>query len=110
MKELLWLIPVLPLVGALINGVVLRNRVSKKTSGWIAVGAVCLSCLLSVGAVAGYAASEEYGRQEAFEQELYSWIDTGGLHVASEAGIRGFEVPIGFMLDPLGGRPRVLSA
>ncbi len=40
MKELVWLIPVLPLVGAFLNGVVLRNRLSKMGVGWVAFGAV----------------------------------------------------------------------
>jgi len=101
MKELLWLIPLLPFAGAFVNGVVLRNRVSKKASGLIAVGAVGLSCILAFAAVASYIASPEHEHHEAYEQELYTWIDTGALHVASEGGIRGFKVSLGFMLDAL---------
>ena len=29
MKELVWLIPMLPFLGAVLNGVVLRNRLAK---------------------------------------------------------------------------------
>lgn len=100
MKELVWLIPVLPLLGAFLNGVVLRNRLSKKGVGWVALGAVWLSCLLAFGAVASYVASSEHAAHQAFEKDLYSWIDAGAIEVAGQ-GIREFSVPLGFMLDPL---------
>ena len=70
MKELVWLIPVVCFVGALLNGVVLRNRVEKRIAGFIAVGCVGLSCLLAFGAVASYVASPEYAAHEPFEKEL----------------------------------------
>ena len=38
MKEWLWLIPVLPFLGALLNGVLLKGRVNKKAVGLIACG------------------------------------------------------------------------
>ena len=40
MKEFVWLIPLIPLVGAFLNGVVLRNRLSRPQVGWLAVTAV----------------------------------------------------------------------
>jgi NADH-quinone oxidoreductase subunit L len=101
MKELVWLIPVVCFVGALLNGVVLRNRVEKKIAGILAVACVGLSCLLAFGAVASYVASPEYAAHEPFEKELYTWFDTGAVQVESAGGIRDFSVPLGFMLDPL---------
>ena len=104
MKELIWLIPVIPFVGAFLNGVVLRNRLSKKQVGWLAVGAVGLSCLLSIGAVASYVTSSGDGHghgREAFEMELYTWIPAGGVAVGAEGAIRDFAVELGFLLDPL---------
>ena len=101
MKELVWLIPVVCFVGALLNGVVLRNRVDKKIAGLIAVVCVGLSCLLAFGAVASYVASAEYAAHVPFEKELYTWFDTGAVQVESAGGIRDFSVPLGFMLDPL---------
>ena len=40
MRELLWLIPVLPFLGALLNGVLLRGRIGKRAVAWIACGVV----------------------------------------------------------------------
>ena len=90
MKALVWLIPLLPLLGALLNGVVLRRRISDRHAGLLGVGAVALSCLLACGAVAGYVASPEYEAHQAFQIDLYTWFDVGD-----------FAVSLGFMLDPL---------
>ena len=49
MKELLWLIPVLPLLGGLLNGVLLRNRLPKAGVTVLACGSVLLSFLVSMG-------------------------------------------------------------
>ena len=48
MKELLWLIPVLPFAGALLNGVLLRGRIPKKTVALIACGVIGIAALLSL--------------------------------------------------------------
>ena len=48
MKELIWAIPLLPFLGALLNGVVLRGRISKQAAAWIACGVVGLAALLAM--------------------------------------------------------------
>ena len=103
MKELVWLIPVVPFVGAFLNGVVLRNRIPKATAGWLAVAAVGLSCVLSIGAVAGYLGSPEHEHHEGYEQVLYTWIPAGLSEVVGleHTTIADFNVSLGFLLDPL---------
>ncbi len=52
--RLLWLIPLLPFVGAFLNGVVLRHRLSKKGVSILACGSVLASLLVAVLAISGY--------------------------------------------------------
>ncbi|MFV2090193.1 MAG: NADH-quinone oxidoreductase subunit L, partial [Pseudomonadales bacterium] len=102
MRDYVWLIPLLPFLGAFLNGVVLRNRLSKKAVGVLALGAVSLACLVAVGAVSSYVlSSDEFAQEEPFVIELYTWIDAGGLFVTDAAGVEGFSVKLGFQLDPL---------
>ena len=52
MYKYIWLVPLLPLIGAAINGLFGRKfRFSEKLIGGIAVGSVALSFLISVAAV-----------------------------------------------------------
>jgi NADH:ubiquinone oxidoreductase subunit 5 (subunit L)/multisubunit Na+/H+ antiporter MnhA subunit len=54
MIDLLWLIPVLPFLGALLNGVVLRRRIGRKAVAWIACGIVGATALLSLLVISDY--------------------------------------------------------
>src|ERR1041384_8358965 len=55
MYKYIWLVPLLPLLGAAINGLFGRKfRFSEKLIGGIAVGSVALSFLISVAAVYSY--------------------------------------------------------
>src|ERR1041385_1608990 len=55
MLKYIWLVPLLPLIGAAINGLLGRKlRFSEKLIGGIAVGSVALSFLISVGAIYSY--------------------------------------------------------
>src|SRR6188474_2672216 len=55
MQKYIWLIPLLPLAGAAINGLLGRRfRFSEKLIGGIAVGSVALSFLISLSAVYSY--------------------------------------------------------
>jgi NADH-quinone oxidoreductase subunit L len=101
MKELLWLIPVLPFLGAFVNGVLLRGRVSKKTAAGIACGAVGLAALLALLIIGDYLMSSGgHGHRVPFEQELYTWMPAGAIHTVTE-GVKNFSVGMGFLLDPL---------
>src|ERR1700709_2626642 len=86
MLELLWLIPILPLAGAAINGL-LGKKFPKALVTAVGVGAPLLSLLVAVGC------RWEYGHgsfpNDAYEQVKYAWT-TGAL-----------AIPAGFLLDRL---------
>ena len=78
----LWLIPVLPLLGAIANGL-WGKRCSERTVGAIAVGAAALSFLLSLRATLSLHGTPHL-------ETYYPWIAAGG-----------FQVNFNFYLDPL---------
>ncbi len=58
MLKLIWLIPALPLLSALVLGIFGRTlKLSEKTISWIACGSVFLSLVISIGAVYEFATS-----------------------------------------------------
>jgi NADH-quinone oxidoreductase subunit L len=99
MLDYIWLIPVLPAVGALLNGL-FGKKMPKSAIHTIACGLVFISFLISVLCVAELA-----GRQpRVFEKDFYTWIPGGdvkttlGPQAGKEASLN---VPVGFLLDPL---------
>lgn len=87
MIDLVWLIPVFPLIGFLINGL-LGKDFSEKTIGWIgaaSVGASFVVALLIFLQLIGM----DPGSRTA-QKVLYTWMLSGDLNV-----------PIGFLVDPL---------
>src|ERR671938_325266 len=89
MYRYIWLVPVLPLAGAAVNGLLGRRfRFSERVVGAIAVGACALSFLIGVGAVyeygfggharwpAPYVTSEEGGFPYS-----YRWIPGGAVEI-----------------------------
>ena len=100
MKDALWLIPILPLVGVLLNGVFLRGRISKNAAAWIACGTVGLACLVAFGAIGSYMGTPEYASGEPYEQILYGWIPAGTMSLA-DGSFADFTVEMGFRLDAL---------
>jgi NADH-quinone oxidoreductase subunit L len=105
MRDLLWLIPTLPFLGALANGVAMRNRIGKRAVSWIACGSVGLACALAIVTIAGYLGSAEYDARQPWEQEAYRWVLGGPFHVEAgegeAAGVASLEVAMAFQLDPL---------
>ncbi|MEJ2084744.1 MAG: NADH-quinone oxidoreductase subunit L, partial [Acidobacteriota bacterium] len=93
-------VPLLPLLGALLNGVVLWNRISKKMVAVIACGVVGLSCLIGIGAIASYMGSAEYAAHEPFEQILYLWVPAGELTL-NDGSLGNLQIELGYLLDPL---------
>lgn len=101
MLDLIWLIPVLPAIGALINGV-FGKKLPKSVVHWIACGLVFVSFVISVGCVAQLAGMPEEHR--VFEKDFYNWIPGGSAtHLMGPTAGKPFElnVPLGFLLDPL---------
>ena len=99
MLEYIWLIPVLPAVGALLNGL-FGKKLPKKIIGGIACGVVFLSFVISVACVMELAGSEV----RVFEKDYYNWIAGGDFTktLGPESGRQAtLNVPLGFVLDPL---------
>src|ERR1044072_8594395 len=101
--KLLWLIPVLPFLGALLNGVLLRGRIGKKAVAWIACGSVALAALLGIAMIppsAGPPHGHPPGTAEVgVDLPVYTWIPAGLLYAAKLPA--EFTVEMGFFLDPL---------
>src|SRR6058998_3172454 len=95
--DLIWLIPLFPAAGFVINGL-LGKRMSKSAVGAIACVAVLLSLVFAAIAVFQLAQLDEHGR--SYSKVLYQWIDAGPAHVRSGEAAR-FTVDWGFLLDPL---------
>jgi len=85
MKELIWLVPLLPLAGFLIVSLG-KSYLSKNLSGIIASTMVLGSFLLALGIFFDISGSKE----KSFTVNLFEWIATGD-----------FKVNIAFLIDPL---------
>ena len=89
MYRYIWLVPLLPLLGAAINGLLGRKfRFSERLIGGIAVGSVALSFLLSLAAVYSYA----FGRDALWPnpyvttQARFTWIPGGPIRLSTTQG------------------------
>src|SRR5690349_16614689 len=100
MRELLWILPLLPFLGALLNGVVLHGRIGKKGVAWIACATVGLAAVLGLLIIADYLTGPESAQGHPFEQELYSWMPAGAIHLPG-GQTADFNLGMGFLLDPL---------
>ncbi|HEX8472486.1 MAG TPA: NADH-quinone oxidoreductase subunit L [Pyrinomonadaceae bacterium] len=103
MHRLIWLIPLLPLAGAAINGLLGRRfRFSETLIGSIAVGSVALAFLLGLAAVYSYGYSDHPIWPKAYVTSDdgafgYTWIPGGAVelthglkeraHIESMAGV-----------------------
>src|SRR5881409_1277409 len=87
--DLLWLVPVMPLFGAALNGVV-GKRLPKNAITSIALGSVGLSFLLALREFAAMLRLPE--NQLPILRDYFTWIQAGR-----------FQAQFGFMLDHLSG-------
>ncbi|MYI74705.1 MAG: NADH-quinone oxidoreductase subunit L, partial [Acidobacteria bacterium] len=95
--DFIWLIPLIPGIGAALNGLVGVRAFSKRTAGLVATGAMGAAFLLS-----GVAVVQLVGSAERYHKvTVASWIPPIPLETAN--GIGSFEVPWAFTLDPLSG-------
>ena len=114
MQKYIWLVPLLPLIGAAINGLLGRKfRFSERLIGGIAVGSVALSFLISVAAVYsyGFGGHAEWPRPYVTSQDGFSfnWIPGGavsvnqGAHkaVAESPRFALLNIEWSYQLDPL---------
>jgi NADH-quinone oxidoreductase subunit L len=90
MYKYIWLVPLLPLAGAAINGVFGRwLRFPEKVIGGIAVGTVALSFLISLAAVYsyGFSGNSLWPNPYVSTQTAFTWIPGGAVkHTLGEAG------------------------
>jgi NADH-quinone oxidoreductase subunit L len=91
MHRYIWLVPLLPLLGAAINGLLGRKfRFSEKLIGGIAVGSVALSFLISVLAVWSYGFSQDARWPKPYLTSedgafRYTWIPGGAVELTQGA-------------------------
>src|ERR687897_1074999 len=86
MYKYIWLVPLLPLIGAAINGLLGRRfRFSEKLIGGIAVGSVALAFLISVAAVYsyGFGGHPQWPNPYLTSQDGFSfnWIPGGAVSI-----------------------------
>jgi NADH-quinone oxidoreductase subunit L len=83
MMHLIWLVPGFPLVGVIVNGLFGRTHIRDRAH-WVAIPAAGLSflvaLLIAIQVVAG----------QTLDLDLYPWVVAGN-----------FQVPVGFLVDPL---------
>ena len=87
MIDYCWLVPLAPLLGFLINGL-LGKSLGKRAVSWVACGTVFLSFLVALkifSEILSYPASQRF-----FQKTVFTWIVSGNLNVN-----------IGFQIDPL---------
>src|SRR5438477_1888214 len=107
MYKFIWLVPLLPLIGAAINGIFGRwFRFPEKLIGGIAVGSVALSFLISVAAISSYGFSSNslWPNPYVSTQTAFMWIPGGAVRRTLGESFAGF----GSGLSP-GGSEKAVS-
>jgi len=89
MEDFLWLIVVLPLLGAMINGI-MGHRFHRDTVNFVALGTTGVSFILALSAFLELVSMPADHR--VMHSLIYNWISSGDLNVY-----------VGFLLDPLSG-------
>lgn len=89
MIELIWLIPLLPLLGFVVNGLG-RNLLPKGIIGTLGSGVVLASFVLSCLVFGQVLAARSAGQDAVFTYDLLDWISVGGL-----------DISFSFLVDPL---------
>src|SRR5882724_8908343 len=84
MYKYIWLVPLLPLIGAAINGLLGRAlRFSEQLIGGIAVGSIALAFLIALAAVISYGRSE-FPKPYLTSQDNsfgFTWIPGGAVRI-----------------------------
>lgn len=89
MIELIWLIPLMPLIGFIINGLG-RNSLPKTGIGVVGAGVVLASFLMSYVLFGKVLDARAAGGDGVFTYHLFEWITVGD-----------FKLSFSFLLDPL---------
>ena len=97
--NLIWLVPLLPGVGAAINGLIGIRYFSRQTAGLLACATMAGALGVSIYAFAGLIGPHAVTSHDVI---VASWIPSIPLQMA-DGRIGSFEIPWGFRLDPLSG-------
>lgn len=89
MIDLIWLIPLLPLAGFVVNGLG-RNVLPKAAVGLVGSGTVLASFLLSCGVFSEVYAARQANSDASFTQPIFDWFSVGSL-----------DISLSFLVDPL---------
>jgi NADH-quinone oxidoreductase subunit L len=99
MRDLLWLIPLLPLLGAIVNGLIGNRRGwSQRTSSWVALLGSGVALVLALAAIADWLLT--VGRHEVHIDHVFTWIPAGFLHTAGGL-LANFNVEFALRIDAL---------
>jgi NADH-quinone oxidoreductase subunit L len=118
MHRLIWLVPLLPLAGAAVNGLLGRRfRFSERLVAAVAVGSVAVAFLLSVAAVYsyGFGGHALYPRPYVTSEDGafgYTWIPGGAVELSqgqAAEGNAGVHVTPGTAIDAHGQEIRPLG-
>ncbi|MEW5982141.1 MAG: NADH-quinone oxidoreductase subunit L [Acidobacteriota bacterium] len=96
--DLIWLIPLLPGLGAAINGIAGIRFFGKRVAGLLACTTMAAALLLSLNAFRLLLVLPAGERE--FDVQLLTWISAMPLQL-SDGSIGTFSIPWGFRLDPL---------
>src|ERR1700736_2367512 len=99
----IWLIPLLPALGATLM-FFFGRKLQKATVSAVCVGAVVLAFIFACGAVWQYTAYAHNNPGRPYEKILYTWLgtDTGHFNYVKRDGTPApFQADAGFLLDPL---------
>ena len=95
--ELIWLIPLFPAAGALLNGV-LGKRLPKRIIDALGCGLVGMAFFFSLGAVLQL--MKFPSEERIFRVNVFTWI-SAGLGELHSGQVSPFTMPWGFQFDPL---------
>ena len=96
--EYIWLIPLLPGIGAAINGILGIRYFSRRTAGLVACATMIGALVLSL--VAFWQLLQLAPADRAFDVTIAEWLSAMPLQL-QDGSIGTFSVPWGFRLDPL---------
>jgi NADH-quinone oxidoreductase subunit L len=97
--QYIWLIPLLPGIGAAINGLVGIRWFSKRLSGALASGMMAAAAVLAL--VAFWQLLGLPADARSYDVVVAQWIPS--IPIMTLHGLGSFQVPWGFRLDPLSG-------
>jgi len=94
----IWLIPVLPVLGALIQ-LLFGRKLSNKAVSFVSVGLPGLSFVWAVGCFFQFLGLPEQSHH-VFIKDIYSWLPAGAFHL-SNGSLGYLDVHVALQLDPL---------